>query len=149
MSKYDEVKLRAELSRDEGRIPHAYYDSLGYWTIGVGHLIDKRKGGYLREHIIDLILDDDIADAVAHLDQHLPWWRTLSDARQRVLINMTFNLGIGTATPPRKGLLAFQNTLAAIKTGDWDRAASGMLNSLWARQVGKRAERLAKMMRDG
>lgn len=25
-------------------VPHAYQDHLGYWTIGVGRLIDKRKG---------------------------------------------------------------------------------------------------------
>lgn len=149
MNKYDEAKLRAELTRDEDDVPWAYQDSEGYWTIGIGHLIDKRKGGQLSERIRKLVFEEDIARVVADLDRYLPWWRTLSDARQRVLINMTFNLGIGTATPPRKGLLAFQSTLAAIKSGNWDRAASGMLNSLWARQVGKRAERLAKMMRDG
>lgn len=145
---YDTVKLRAELSRDEGRIPYAYQDSLGYWTIGVGHLIDKRKGGKLSEQIIDLILDNDIADKAADLDRELPWWRQLSDARQRVLINMTFNLGIGSRTPPR-GLLAFKNTLAAIERGDWVAARTGMLNSTWAKQVGPRATRLADMMRNG
>lgn len=139
---YDAVKLRAELSRDEGRIPHAYQDSLGYWTIGVGHLIDKRKGGRLSERIIDLLLDEDIAEKVADLDRELPWWRELSDARQRVLIGMCFNLGIG-------GLLQFKNTLAAIKRGDWSAAQRGMLNSKWAKQVGARATRLATMMLKG
>lgn len=145
---YDAAKLRAELSRDEDRVPYAYQDSLGYWTIGVGHLIDKRKGGRISERITDLLLDEDIAEKVADLDRELPWWRTLSDPRQRVLINMCFNLGIGSRKPPT-GLLAFKNTLAAIERGDWWAAKRGMLDSKWAKQVGARADRLAAMMLKG
>lgn len=39
------MTLASLLTSDEGRVPHAYQDHLGYWTIGVGHLIDRRKGG--------------------------------------------------------------------------------------------------------
>src|SRR3546814_15181122 len=45
------------LNREEGRIPHAYPDSLGYWTIGVGRLIDKRKGGRLTNVETDMLLE--------------------------------------------------------------------------------------------
>jgi len=138
----DHDKLRAELTRDEGDIPHAYQDSLGYWTIGIGHLIDKRKGGKLSDAARKFIFEEDLAEKMADLDKHLPWWRELSDARQRVLVNMCFNLGIG-------GLLGFKNTLAFIKAGEYKKAAAGMLNSLWAKQVGARATRLAKMMEEG
>lgn len=145
---YDGAKLRAELTRDEGKKPHVYPDSLGFWTIGIGHLVDKRKGGRISEAAIQFIFEEDLAEKAADLDRELPWWRTLSDARQRVLLNMTFNLGIGSRKPA-KGLLAFHNTLAAIREGRWNAAAAGMLDSLWARQVGPRAERLAAMMRQG
>ncbi len=37
--------ITQQLRRDEGEVLHAYQDSLGYWTIGIGVLIDKRKGG--------------------------------------------------------------------------------------------------------
>jgi lysozyme len=47
------------------------------------------------------------------------------------------------------GLLQFTNTLAAVREGRYEDAASGMLTSLWARQVGPRATRLAEMMRTG
>jgi lysozyme len=55
---------------------------------------------------------------------------------------MCFNLGV-----TRLG--GFVNTLAAMKRGDYEAAADGMMKSLWASQVGRRAQRLAKMMREG
>lgn len=43
--------IKKQLIRDEGNVPYAYSDSLGYLTIGVGFLIDKRKGGRLPEAV--------------------------------------------------------------------------------------------------
>jgi lysozyme len=117
-------------------------DHLGFATVGVGRLIDKRKGGRLSNDEIDYLLKNDIARFSAELDERLPWWRTLDEVRARVILNMAFNLGVD-------GLLKFRNTLAAVKAGEWDRAAVGMLASLWAKQVGARAKRLARMMRTG
>lgn len=139
---YDRAAMLAELRRDEGVIPHAYQDHLGYWTIGVGRLIDKRKGGKLSPDEIDYLLGNDVSRFEAELDARLPWWRDLNGVRQRVLLNMAFNLGTA-------GLLGFKNTLAAVKAGEWAKAASGMLASKWARQVGERAKRLAHMMKTG
>lgn len=138
----DNDKMIAELNRDEGRVPYAYLDSLGFTTIGVGRLIDKRKGGRLRDNEIDFLLTNDIKEVEEQLDGALPWWRGLSENRQRVMVNMCFNLGL-------PGLLGFTNTLAAIKRGDYAAASRGMLDSKWATQVGARALRLADMMRNG
>lgn len=138
----DEATLIAELRRDEGVVPYAYQDSLGYWTIGVGRLIDRRKGGRLRDDEIDYLLKSDIEELYGLLDEKLPWWRKLDPVRQRVIVNMAFNLGVA-------GLLGFRNTLKAIEAGDWKRAAAGMLASKWATQVGERARRLARMMLNG
>jgi lysozyme len=134
--------VREMLAYHEGRVPHAYQDSLGYWTIGVGHLIDRRKGGRLPEKIIDMLLDHDIAEHSAELYRALPWALELDPVRQAVLVDMTFNLGI-------HGLLGFKNTLQAVKDKRWQDAATGMLGSKWADQVGSRADRLADMMRSG
>lgn len=142
LSGFDRGMLRAELARDEGRVPYAYADSLGYWTIGVGHLIDRHKGGHLPEPIIDALLDHDIDQKVADLDANIPSWRDLDAVRQRVLLNMCFNMGWG-------GLRGFTNTLQATKEHRWAAAAAGMRASLWARQVPERAERLAKAMESG
>lgn len=134
--------LREMLSLHEGRVKHAYRDSLGYWTIGVGHLIDRRKGGHLPEHIIDDLLEHDITEHSRQLFTALPWVMELDEVRKSVLVDMTFNLGIA-------GLLGFKNTLAAVKERRWEDAARGMLASKWASQVGGRAVRLADMMRTG
>lgn len=130
------------LSLHEGRVSHVYQDSLGYWTIGVGHLVDKRKGGKLPDSIIDALLDLDIEDHQTALYEALPWVRDIDPIRQAVLTDMAFNLGV-------PGLLGFRNTLQAVREGRWDDAASGMLASKWAGQVGRRAARLAGMMRTG
>lgn len=134
--------LRSLIELHEGRVPYAYQDSLGFWTVGVGHLIDRRKGGRLPDHIIDALLDYDIERHSAELFEALPWVKDLDEVRRTVLIDMTFNLGIG-------GLLGFKNTLRAIKENRWEDAAKGMLASKWATQVGSRAVRLADMMRTG
>lgn len=126
----------------EGNVPHAYQDSLGYWTIGVGHLIDKRKGGKLPESIVDALLDWDIKEHSRDLFRALPWIMDLDEVRKAVLVDMSFNLGVA-------GLLQFKNTLAAVKESRWNDAARGMLASRWASQVGARALRLADMMRSG
>lgn len=131
-----------ELRRDEGEVLHAYPDHLGYLTLGVGRLIDKRKGGGISADESAYLLRNDVARFVADLDRELPWWRDLDPVRQRVLINMAFNLGI-------KGLMGFRNTLRMVREGDYAGAAEGMLNSLWARQVKGRAVRLSEMMKTG
>ncbi|XDZ50189.1 glycoside hydrolase family protein [Neisseriaceae bacterium CLB008] len=138
----DMNKMVAELRRDEGVMPSAYQDSLGWWTIGVGRLIDKRKGGKLSDDEINYLLNNDIERFSKLLDINIPWWRTLDDVRQRVLLNMAFNLGVN-------GLLSFKNTLAYVKSGDYTKAASNMLLSKWATQVKGRATRLSEMMRTG
>lgn len=145
------TNLRELLSLHEGRIRTPYRDSLGYWTAGVGHLIDRRRGGSmpkswtgfpLTEEEIDDVLDDDITEKSIDLFRALPWVMGLDEVRKAVLTDMAFNLGIA-------GLLQFKNTLAAVKEKRWQDAAQGMLASRWADQVGVRSLRLADMMRTG
>lgn len=143
----NDALLIKELERDEGRVLHAYQDSLGYWTIGIGRLIDKRKGGGITNEEADYLKLNDIARFKAELDRAAPWWRDLDPVRQRVILNMTFNLGVGWITPRHEK--AWPNTVAMIRAGNWTGAATGMRSSLWAKQVGARAERLARMMETG
>lgn len=138
----NKAKLTKELRRDEGVVPFAYEDHLGNLTIGVGRLIDKRKGGGLSDDEIDYLLSNDIDRFEKQVIDALPWYGRLDDVRQRVLVNMAFNMGVG-------GLLGFKNTLAMVERGDYAGAAKGMLASKWATQVGDRAKRLSKMMETG
>jgi lysozyme len=135
------ANVRELLIRHEGCVPHAYQDSLGLWTIGVGHLIDQKKGGGLPQPIIDQLLDYDIDAHTRALFSDLPWVAQLDAVRQAVLIDMHFNLG--------NRLLDFKDTLQHVQRGEWAAAATAMHASRWAVQVGSRAIRLAGMMRTG
>jgi lysozyme len=127
--------LVRQLIRDEGLRLKPYTDSVGKLTIGVGrNLTDV---GISREEALSL-LTADITSAEKLLDTELPWWRSLEAPRRRVLLNMAFNLGYR--------LLTFKNTLRAAQEGRYEDAAEGMRASKWARQVGKRANRLAATM---
>lgn len=138
----DYDKLEKELAFEEGNVPYAYQDHLGYWTIGVGFLIDKRKGGKLYPEEIAFIFSNRINKIASELSAKIPWFNRLDEVRQRILIQMAYQMGV-------KGLLGFKNTLAMIAAGQYDRAADGMLQSLWARQTPDRAKRLSEMMRTG
>lgn len=131
--------LANQLVIDEGLRLKPYQDTVGKWTIGVGRNLDDV--GISKPEAM-MLLGADIDAACAALDKSLPWWRGMSDARQQVLANMCFNLGI-------ERLLGFKNTLAAMQAGRYDEAANGMLASKWALQVGQRARRLADMMKKG
>jgi len=138
--------LQEDLVRDEGEVLHAYQDSEGFWTIGVGILIDARRGGGITREESRYLLGNRIARAEADLDRALPWWREMTERRQRALANMCFNMGIGNT---KKGLLSFKVTLGHLQAGRYEDAAREMLDSTWAKQVGERAERLAEMIRVG
>lgn len=136
----DITRVRALLSLHEGRVPHAYKDSLGYLTIGVGHLIDERKGGRLPEAVIDQLLDYDIREHWDRLVKLCPWVERLDDVRQYVLLDMTFNLG------SLEGWPIFRKQ---VQDGRYAAAAANMRSTKWAQQVKSRATRLSAMMETG
>lgn len=131
-----------QLRRDEGEVLHAYTDSLGYLTIGVGRLIDERRGGGISAEESDYLLHNDVKRVTATLASKLPWLHRLDDVRRAVFINMAFQMGVA-------GLLKFHNTLACAERDDWAGTSKGMLNSKWAQQTPKRATRLAKQIVTG
>lgn len=134
--------LEEQLRRDEGEVLHAYNDHLGYTTIGVGRLIDKRKGGGITPEESAYLLRNDIARKTAELLKRAPWMAGLDPVRFGIMQNMAFQMGVD-------GLLKFKNTLAMVRAGDYRGASDGMLQSLWARQTPARAKRLALQMVTG
>jgi lysozyme len=138
----DTEKLRQELLRDEGFIPHAYKDSEGYLTIGIGRLIDKRINGGISKSEAMILLNNDLQISIMELETNFDWFTDLNDTRQRAIVNMCFNLGLTK-------LMKFKNMLSAIERQDFDEAADEALDSKWAIQVGARAERIAEMIRYG
>ena len=142
MTDQTRARLRRDLIRDEGLKLHAYQDHLGFWTIGVGRLIDKRKGGGIAEDEAHFLLDNDIDHCLDDLKTRYPWVIGLDEARQRALCNMRFQLGA-------VGLAKFKATLAELERHDYEAAADHMLHSLWARQTPQRAQRIAHLVRRG
>lgn len=145
----DTDKLKMELMHDEGMVLHAYKDSLGVLTIGVGRNIDAAHGGGISQMEALEMLNNDIAHTWTALHTALPWIEALPDNHQRVLMNMAFNLGV-------HGLQQWPNFLDAMRTGDRARAKAELFNSKWAYQVddgpGKnpgRADRLAALIDAG
>jgi lysozyme len=147
MTEEEDAELLSELEADEGIRRAAYQDSLGFWTIGIGRLIDGRRGGGLSDAEIRYLAMNDLARVDSDLDRHIPWWRALAPVRRRALRNLCFNMGFGDG---KRGLSSFKNTLAALQAGDFDRAADGLAGSRWARQVqASRSGRIIRQIRTG
>ena len=138
----DNTNIIQELIRDEGEVLHAYQDSEGFWTIGIGRMIDERRGGGISHEEAMQMLVSDIEKTERELSRKLISWFMLDDSRKEVLVNMAFNLGT-------RGLMSFRNMISAVEEGRYTDAAREMKESLWARQVGERALRLAEKMRTG
>jgi len=135
----DRDAMVRQLRLHEGERLKPYHCTAGKLTIGVGRNLEDR--GISREESA-MLLANDIAEMERELHRALPWVATLDEVRQRVLLDMAFNMGI-------VGLLGFKRTLATIQAGDYQAAATMMLDSRWAKQVGQRAERLSRMMATG
>lgn len=129
----------SQLRRDEGYRLSVYTDSAGNLTIGVGRNI---TGVGISAEEAEYLLGNDIYRAISGINKFIPWAADLDDARYGVIVNMTFNLGIG-------GLMNFEHFLAFMRERDWPNAAKEMLNSKWANQVGPRAHRLATQIETG
>lgn len=137
MSVIDTVKQR--LRTEEGLRLKPYRCPAGKLTIGYGRNI--QDVGISKEEA-EILLQNDINKTIQDLDKNIPWYKTLSENRQVVLIDMCFNLGLSE-------FLKFKNTLALIQKGDYLAASKAMLQSKWAKQVGKRSNELSDMMKLG
>ena len=137
--------LKENLKKAEGLSLKAYRDSLGFWTIGYGHLIHGEVGCEEREITLDeadAYLDADIKVA---LDQArgLPEFHSLNDVRRDAVVELVFNLGVDKWKK-------FVKTRAAIADERWQDASNNLKNSLWYTQVGhRRGDRIAKQLLKG
>lgn len=130
---------KAQLTVDEDRRAKPYRDSVGKLSIGVGRNLDDVG---LRPDEIDYLLANDLRAAENTARALFRNFEALSDERKAVLINMALNLGL-----PR--LSKFTRLRNAVESGDFELAAIEMKDSAWAVQVGARADRLEKQMREG
>jgi len=142
--------LKEQIKRHEGEVLEVYEDSLGYLTLGVGHLIQKSDPEYgqpagtpVSQNVVDLYYTDDFdkhVDETIHVcENNNIVFDALPENIQHVLVNMCFNLGANR-------LGKFRNMLAAVSTSDWKEMASQMEDSRWFGQVGRRSVELQEMV---
>lgn len=124
------------LKRDEGRSLKLYRDGDRNWSIGYGRNMTARG---ISEAEALYLLQNDIRACQGDLDAHLAWWRLLNVPRQLAMLSLCYNLGI-------YGLLDFKASLKAMEAGKYKDAARQFLHSRWAKQVGRRAGRIAALI---
>lgn len=140
------------LEQDEGLRLNSYRDTLGYWTVGWGHLIDARKVGGVRPYDpkfvritysdAETLLLQDIETKVTELyaTDKYPIFEAQTVNCQAALLNMAFQLGVD-------GLCKFTSMWAHIERGEYVLAGEAALDSLWAKQAPNRALRVAAALR--
>ena len=134
----DRDLMTNELKADEGFRPCVYACTAGKQTVGYGHNLEDAE---LPEHIARDLLQYDYMKVYVELS-NWQWFCEMDDYRKRIIINMGFNLGVN-------GVLKFKKMISAIMNKDFNEAANQMQDSNWYNQVGFRAARLIKMMREG
>jgi len=127
------------IKKHEGTRDKMYKDSEGIETIGIGHNLRDKP---ISNAAIEQIFSDDLADVIDEVSQAFTWYNDLNEVRQAVILDMVFNMGLA-------GFKLFKNTIKLLANGEYDAASIEMLDSLWARQVGSRADTLSNMMRTG
>ena len=149
----DRARVAEDLRRFEGFRSRVYTCPAGKLTIGYGRNLEDTG---ISQEEAEHLLDHDITRAVDEIRQMLGFFDELDPVRQEVIVNMVFNMGL-----PR--FMKFRKTLFFIEEGVkheaaqehqkahecWIQASQEMLDSAWARQVGHRAQILARRMVTG
>jgi|TARA_R110000803_G_scaffold106911_1_gene174998 lysozyme len=130
------------LIRHEGSESHAYTDTVGKVTIGVGRNIDPDGGLGLSPKEISYLLQNDVNRVEDELVTNFPWVEDIEWQRMDALANLCFNLGM-----PR--FKKFKKALAAAEAGNWELCADEFIDSMWASQVGQRAIEVTNLIRTG
>ena len=137
------TELKERIKQHEGFRNTIYSDSLGFATIGYGHLVlptDNFVEGveYSKEEL-DAVFDRDFE--IAHTSaKELLEGLDVSETVLGIICEMCFQIG-----KPR--VMKFKKMWEGIKEQDWNKAADEMLDSAWHKQTTARCEKLAETMR--
>lgn len=132
------MNTKERIRQHEGIRYTPYRDSRGLLTVGIGRCIDRVP--FSRDEV-ELMFQNDYMRALGGA-MTLPVYDTLNEARQGVLVEMVFQMGLS-------GVKGFRKFLAAAQRGDWRVAHDEMLDSDWRKQTPERANRLAKIFLTG
>lgn len=132
-----ETQIMEMIKQHEGYRNTVYLDTEGIPTVGYGHAL--HVGSPFPPHASQELFRMDYNFAC---QDYVKLDLELDNVRRAVIIDMLFNLGLSK-------LKGFRKMLAALRVGDYEKAADEMLDSKWSRQVKNRVVRLSKMMRTG
>ena len=139
----DLQNLMDRIKKHEGFVNKIYKDSLGFATIGYGHLVlpeeqweeGKEYSKEQLEHVFKTDFNNAVGQATGLMDG-----MNLDDKAREVIIEMVFQLGVG-------GVGKFKKMWEALRNKDYGEASFQMMDSRWAKQTPNRAESLSKVMR--
>ena len=134
--------IKDRIKKHEGYRDIIYTDSLGYKTIGYGHLVIEDgfiPGVQYSKKELEEVFEKDFAIAVQGANKLLGDF-DIDDDAFGVVVEMCFQLGL-----PR--VLKFIKFLDALKNKDYERAADEMLDSAWYRQTPGRCQDLSNIIR--
>lgn len=138
----------AQIASDEGTVHESYLDTRGLPTAGIGHLLTKEEqkkypiGTKVPDAQVQKWWEEDRKKHMKDLDQWEKAVGPIPDEVQKILFNMSFNMGPNRFSPKK-----WPGLTRALKAGDWEKAADEMVNSDWYSQVGNRSRRLVNRMR--
>ena len=137
----DDVKKM--IIRHEGWKNKAYKDSLGKWTIGVGHLIGdgsspgEYEGRTLSNNEIWNLFEQDFATHV-NLAKKTPGYDKANIQGKAAMVDLAYNMGQWWDKWP--------NTAKKLIAADFKGAAEDLQNSKWYTQVGQRGAEIVSMI---
>ena len=142
-----EDDIKKMIIRHEGIRNTPYQDSLGLWTVGIGHLIGDGKTlppewnrKFSNEEIMKMFDDDYAHHRLAA--QRIPNFGNLNGKGQGALTDLTFNMG--PSWIDRWPMLKKQ-----LASNDIAGAAANLESSKWYKQVGNRAPEVVDLLRNG
>lgn len=152
--------MQRQIAFHEGQKNYPYKDSLGLWTIGVGHLIgtgsdeDLANSGYsqysksnpMSDSEVTELFQEDLTDHKA-IAEGYDFYDDMNEKGKRAIIDLTFNMGDFLNKRNKNGTYVWANLREQLSNSDWDAAADNLASATYARQVGQRAITVTDMLR--
>ena len=152
--------MQRQISHHEGKKNYPYKDSLGLWTIGIGHLIgrgrdeDLANSGYnqysrenpMPDSEVTELFKEDLADHKA-IAEGYDFYDDMNEKGKRAIIDLTFNMGDFLNKRNDDGDYMWANLRRQLANSEWDAAADNLASATYGRQVGQRAITVTDMLR--
>jgi GH24 family phage-related lysozyme (muramidase) len=143
----DDKWIMDMIKKHEGVRTTPYKDSLGLWTVGVGHLIGDGKSlppEYNREFTMAEVDAMFIKDFEEHKKaaEKIPGYKNANKATQGALIDLTFNMG---ASWYKK----WPNFVKSLVAGNNKELVENLEGSKWYKQVAGRSKDIVALIKSG